>query len=342
MKNANNKTITSSKLAKLVKGELRASPDLLISGVAEPDHCSSGDVILIKKNPALFVEAMKKATLVIFPPNVEVPPSVPAIITENPDKAFIAVLSFFDPYDETPSTHHGIHPSAVIGKEVTMAAGVQMGENSVVGDHSYIHSNVVIGKNVSIGKNAVIHPGVVIYDNTIIGDDVLIKANTVIGGKGFGYIQADGIHHTVPQIGRVRIGNHVDIGACCCIDRATLGETLVEDWVKIDNLCQIAHNVVLKRAAIIISQVGISGSSSVGENSILAGQVGLADHVHVGKNVLVGAQSGVNKSIPDGEAWFGYPARPMMRAKRIEAVISKLPELYKDIDKIISGVKNNE
>lgn len=245
MPNTNKKILTSRTLAELLSGELTGASDIELNNIAEPSKCGTGDIVVIKKNPSTMAEAMAKASLVVTSKKTELPAGVNSIKVDDIDLAFIKILQVFDEYsDPTAMVHPSaiIHPTAIVGKEVSIGPNVQIGENCKIADGVVLYPNVIIGKNISIGERTVIHPSTTIYDKTIIGKDCLIKANSVIGGKGFGYHQAGGIHHAVPQIGIVRIGDHVDIGACCCVDRATLGETVIEDGVKIDNLVQIAHN----------------------------------------------------------------------------------------------------
>jgi len=191
--------------------------------------------------------------------------------------------------------------------------------------------NVYIGKNVIVGNNCRFYPGVVILDGAKIGDNVIIHGGTVIGADGFGYARHESGIKKVKQIGWVEIGSEVEIGANCTIDRGALGPTKVGRGSKIDNLVQIAHNVEIGEYCIIVSQVGISGSTKLGNGVILAGQVGLVGHIELGDGVTIGAQSGVSGSIPPGQTYFGYPARPIMETKRIEACLSRLPELFRRV-----------
>ena len=264
--------------------------------------------------------------------------SKPHIVSSNPKYHFSRVVELFSPYkpyEKTISPQAYIHPSAKIGKNVTILPFACIMEDVEIGDDTIIYPHVFIGKGSRIGSSCIIKSGVKIDDLTIIGDRVIIHHNTVVGGDGFGYVPHDGKNAKIPQIGRIRIGNDVEIGACVTIDRAALGETVIEDDVKIDNLVQIAHNVHIGAHSIIVAQVGIAGSSVLGEGCILAGQVGIADHVTIGDKVVVMAQSGVeDKEVPSGKILFGTPARDFMEQKRILAAQLRLPDLVKRVHEI--------
>ncbi|MCX7882810.1 MAG: UDP-3-O-(3-hydroxymyristoyl)glucosamine N-acyltransferase [Brevinematales bacterium] len=262
----------------------------------------------------------------------------PFLVSPHPKYSFSQVVAWFSPY--TPyergiSPQAYVHPSAKLGAGVTVMPFACIMEDAEIGENTVIYPHVFIGKGVKVGRECVIKAGVKIDDLTIIGERVIIHHNTVVGGDGFGYVVHEGRNVKIPQIGRIRIGNDVEIGACVTIDRAALGETVIEDDVKIDNLVQIAHNVHIGAHSIIVAQVGIAGSTSLGEGCILAGQVGVADHVTIGDRVVVMAQSGIeDKEVPSGKVLFGTPARDFMEQKRILAAQLRLPDLVKRVGEI--------
>ncbi|MFH2034902.1 MAG: UDP-3-O-(3-hydroxymyristoyl)glucosamine N-acyltransferase [Candidatus Zixiibacteriota bacterium] len=200
-----------------------------------------------------------------------------------------------------------------------------------MGEKSVIMPRIFIGNDVTIGRNCKIYPNVSILDGTKIGDNAIIHSGTVIGSDGFGFARHEKGIKKVKQIGYVEIGNDVEIGSNVSIDRGALGPTKIGNSVKIDNLVQIAHNVEIGDYSIIVAQVGISGSTKLGKGVILAGQVGVTGHLVLGDGVTVGAQSGVHTDIEAGKTYFGSPARDIMKAKRIEASVAKLPDLFKKI-----------
>jgi len=215
-----------------------------------------------------------------------------------------------------------VDESAAVGPFAVIDAGVAVGARTVICAGSYI------GRGSSVGEDCIIYPNATVRERVTIGDRVIIHPNAVVGSDGFGFATVEGVHLKVPQIGTVVVGDDVEIGAGTTIDRGTMGATVIGDGCKIDNLVQIAHNVTLGKGTILAAQVGIAGSTKVGAYVVMGGQVGLVGHIEVGDRVQIGAQSGVPKSIPAGETWFGYPARPIMETKRTEAYLRRLGDLY--------------
>ena len=189
----------------------------------------------------------------------------------------------------------------------------------------HLHSGAVVGRNCRLGDDVIIYPNAVLYDGTVLGDRVIVHANAVLGADGFGYRFQDGRHVKVPQLGRVEIGDDVEIGACTTIDRGTFQATRIGAGTKIDNLVQIGHNCQIGRHNLFVSQVGIAGSCSTGDYVVMAGQVGIADHVHIGDRAMIGAQAGVPSDVPAGERVLGAPARPEREQKRI-LCLDRLPD----------------
>ncbi len=223
-----------------------------------------------------------------------------------------------------------ISPSASIGENVSIADFVVIEDNVKIGNDSKIEANCVIKEGSVIGNNCHLFPNCTIYDNMVLGNSVVLHAGVVIGADGFGYILYDGVQEKVPQIGNVIIKDNVEIGANTCIDRGTLGSTIIEKNTKLDNLVQIGHNVRIGENTIICSQVGIAGSTTVGDLVYLAGQVGVADHVKIGNRVMAGAKSGIHSTLKDGIMVLGYPARDVALQRRIMAAETKLPDIYKN------------
>jgi len=215
-----------------------------------------------------------------------------------------------------------------------------LGENVKVGNNTKIYPNAYIGDNVTIGDNSIIHPGVNIYHDCIIGNHVTIHGGTIIGSDGFGFApQSDGSFKKVPQIGNVKIEDHVEIGANSTIDRATIGSTLIKKGAKLDNLIQVAHNVEIGNSSVIAAQAGISGSTKIGNGVMIGGQAGIVGHIQLGDGAKVNAQSGVSKSIEPGKAVTGSPAHDYTSALRSQAVTRKLPELEKRIIELETIIK---
>jgi UDP-3-O-[3-hydroxymyristoyl] glucosamine N-acyltransferase len=205
-----------------------------------------------------------------------------------------------------------------------------------------LYPGVYVGENSSIGEESVIYPNVSIYPGAVIGKRVILHSGVVVGADGFGYVKEGKKNVKIPQMGTVEIEDDVEIGANTTIDRATLGRTIIHRGVKIDNLVQVAHNVVIGEDSIIVAQVGIAGSTKIGRNVTLAGQVGLADHIEIGDNVMVGAQSGVSQNLTANQAYTGSPALPHRDFLRAATVFPKLPEMRRTLIEIERRLKKIE
>jgi UDP-3-O-[3-hydroxymyristoyl] glucosamine N-acyltransferase len=324
-------------LAELTGGRLEGDGDIIIESAAPIETAGNGEITFVANDKYLKFLKTTAASAVVLHEKVET--SLPNIIRHtNPYYAFALILDHL--YPEIVSVPAGIDKSAVIdnsaviGDNCTVGALSYIGRSSRLGKKVTVYPQVHIGNEVVIGDNCRLYPGVIINDNCTLSDNVTIHSGTVVGSDGFGYAQHDAGIKKVKQIGSVEIGYNVEIGANCTIDRGALGANRIGKHVKIDNLVQIAHNVEIGDYSIIVSQVGISGSTKLGKNVILAGQVGLVGHIELGDGVTVGAQSGVSKSVPAGKTLFGCPARDIMKTKRIEACLSKLPELFKRVKEI--------
>jgi UDP-3-O-[3-hydroxymyristoyl] glucosamine N-acyltransferase len=233
-----------------------------------------------------------------------------------------------------------VHPTAVVGRDVILGEGVSVQPFVVIEDGARIGANTVLGAHgyvghaASIGADCQIAPRVTVGARCVIGNRVIIHSGTVLGSDGFGFELSGGRHVKIPQIGIVQIDDDVEIGANVAIDRARFGRTWIQEGTKIDNLVQIAHNVVVGKHCLIVSQVGISGSTRLGNYVTLAGQVGVVGHIEIGDQTIVAAQSGVTKGIGPKQVAFGYPAMPLREAKEQLAHIGRLPKLYARVKKL--------
>ena len=238
-----------------------------------------------------------------------------------------------------------IAQSATIGKDVYVGAFACIGENTVVGDNTIIYPHSVIGDGVTIGNGCLIYPNVTIYEGCRIGNRVTIHAGTVIGADGFGFAPNAEGYDKIPQIGIVTIEDDVEIGANTCIDRSTMGSTIIRKGVKLDNLIQVAHNVEIGENTVMSAQVGIAGSTKVGSWCMFGGQVGLAGHITVGDKTFLGAQSGVPGNIKGNQTLIGTPPMKPKAYFRSQAIFRKLPEMYRQLDEMqkeIEKLKNNK
>ncbi len=251
--------------------------------------------------------------------------------------AFAQALPLFFP---DPLIQPGIHPPAVIAASAQVDPSAHVGAYCVIGDGavigagSVLHPRVTLGAEAEVGSECVLFPGVTIYHRCQIGHRVRLHAGAVVGSDGFGYVLDQGEHRKVPQVGNVIIHDDVELGANVTVDRGTLGPTVIGRGTKIDNLVQIGHNVQLGERCIVVAQVGIAGSTKIGSDTQIGGQVGIAGHLKIGDHVQIAAQSGVMHDIPSDEKWFGSPAQPDRKAKRVLLAIQQLPRLMKRVSEV--------
>jgi UDP-3-O-[3-hydroxymyristoyl] glucosamine N-acyltransferase len=250
---------------------------------------------------------------------------------------------FHPPADPLPP---GIHPSAVIDRDARIGEGARIGAHAVIGRGTVIGRDSVIGHGTVIGEDVLIGEGTLIYHNvtvregTKIGSRVIVHSGSTIGADGFGFApRPDGSYEKIPQLGIVVLEDDVEVGANCTIDRATMGETRVKSGAKLDNLIQVAHNVVIGENTVIAAQAGISGSTKIGRQSMIGGQVGITGHLSIADGTKIGAQSGVHRSVKEtGQTLFGSPALPHREAFRVQGVITQLPELLNTVRNLRKSV----
>ena len=327
-------------VAKKLGAVLEGSGEVEIIGVAGLNEATEGQITFMNEKRFTQLE-QTRASAVIVPLNAP-KVGVPLLRAKNPRLAFARAIELFTvkPYQPT-----GIHERAVIGQNVVIGKDPSIHPNVVIsdevkiGDRVTIYPGAWIGKGTTIGDDAVIYSNVSIRENLQIGNRVIIHAGATIGSDGFGYVTDEGIHHKIPQVGGVIIGDDVEIGANSTIDRATLGNTVIKRGTKIDNLVHVAHNVTIGEHCFLIAQVGIAGSCTLGNYVVLAGQVGLADHIRIGDRTMVSAQSGVIKDIEPGQVMGGYYAMPQREWLKVQALIPKLPELKKKVSDLESQVQ---
>jgi len=324
-------SFTLKELAALSDGELRGGDSTQeITGAASLSEAVPGEVTFYA-DPR-YLERLRKtrASAIFVPSDFSEPTAAAQIRVSNPSKAFEKVVLKLAP--KPIEFAAGVHPTAVVDPSAKLGRGVSIQPHAVVepnviiGDKTVIGAGSYVGHESVIGDSCVIYPNVTIRERTRIGARVVIHSGAIIGADGFGFESVDGRYQKIPQIGIVQIDDDVEIGANTTIDRARFGRTWMQEGVKIDNLVQIAHNVIIGKNSIIAAQTGISGSTRVGENVKMAGQVGVIGHLTIQDNTIVAAQSGISKDLPGG-AWFGSPAVPLPEAKRQIALIHRLGSL---------------
>ena len=320
-------------LAREVGGKVIGDGSVVISGLAGIEGAQEGD-ITFASNERLFPQLKETTASAAIVPQEIADLSLPLLIVKNPLLAAAKILALFTqrPYVAAGvSPLAWVSPSAKVSKDVTVHPFATIGDGAEIGPRVTIYPFVSIGPRAVIGEDCVLYPHVTIYPGCVLGKRVIVHAGTVIGADGFGFVKDGDAHVKIPQVGIVEIEDDVEIGANCCIDRATFGKTLIKKGVKFDNLVQVGHNVQIGEHSIIVSQVGISGSTKLGKNVTLAGQVGLVDHIEIGDNVMIGAQSGVAKDVPANQIVLGTPHLPYRQFLRVAAVWTKLPELKKEL-----------
>ncbi|MFH1202568.1 MAG: UDP-3-O-(3-hydroxymyristoyl)glucosamine N-acyltransferase [Candidatus Omnitrophota bacterium] len=336
---------TLKEIAEFLDGEVVGNPQTVITGVCGIKEAKKGDITFVANPKYAGLMQETEASAIITSTEIERGPK-PIIRTENPSLAFAKMLSLVVPVEV--KYPQGIHPTAIIGEGVKLGKAVALGAYVVVcdkvelDDNAIIYAGCYLGHYTKIGRDSIIYPNVSIRERVTIGNRVVIHSGTVIGSDGFGFAKVKGIHQRIPQIGIVVIEDDVEIGSNVTIDRARFDKTVVGRGTKIDNLVQIAHNVVVGENSIIIAQAGVSGSTTVGNNVILAGQAGIVGHISIGDNAIVAAQAGVTKTVAANTKVSGYPAKPHNIAKRVNACVQRLPATMKTIDELKKKIEELE
>lgn len=337
--------MTLGEVAAIVDGEVVGDKGIYVTGICGIKEANEGDLTFVANNKYLPLMKHTRASAIITSKDVK-KANKPIIRTDNPSLAFAKMVSLMAPNEAVHPK--GVDSRAVIGKnvklgrDVAVQAYVVIEDNVQIGDRTILYAGTYAGANTRIGSGCLIYPRVTIRECVTIGDRVIIHSGTVIGSDGFGFATVCGVHHKIPQIGTVVIEDDVEIGANVTIDRARFGMTIIGKGTKIDNLVQIAHNVEIGENSIIVAQSGISGSTKVGNGVIMAGQSGVVGHITIGDNSIIAAKSGVAKSLPPGSKVFGYPARPIEKTRRINACLTRLPDLFRFISFIEKKLKERK
>lgn len=336
--NINRMQFTAQQIAGLLHGTVDGNPEATVQELSKIEEGHEGSLSFLA-NPKYTPYIYKtRASIVIvhrdFTP--EFPVESTLIRVDDPYTAFARLLEMYDKLkDERTGVARSavIAASAVIGKDAYIGDLVFVGEHSVIGEGVKIHPQVYIGENVMVGSGTVLHPGVRLMKGSVVGRDCILHPGVVIGSDGFGFApQEDHHYQKVAQIGNVVIEDEVEIGANTTVDRATLGSTIIRKGVKLDNLIQVAHNVVIGENTVIAAQTGISGSTRIGRNCLIGGQAGIIGHLQIGDNVRIAAQSGVTSNISDNETVMGAPAYEIKKYRISYIHFRNLDKYVKRID----------
>jgi UDP-3-O-[3-hydroxymyristoyl] glucosamine N-acyltransferase len=316
--------IKLAEAAEIVNGNIIGDKDITISSFAKIEEAKPGELtFLYLDSYKKFFPTTKASAIIVKKDFSKTRNDITYIEVESPNKAFAELLQhYFKPDYKLSGSNStaSIHSTAVVGENTAVGKNVVISEGCKIGSNVKIFHNAVLLENVEIGDNSVIFQNVSIREGSRIGKNVIIHANSVIGSDGFGYdIDENKVFHKVPQIGIVIIEDDVEIGSNVSVDRASLGATVIRKGVKIDNLVQVAHNVVIGENSIVAGQAGIAGSTKIGKNCYLLGQAGVSGHLEIADNVILHVQSGTGKSITKAGNYFGSPAKEIKEAFKLEA-----------------------
>jgi len=327
-------TLTVRELAESSSGEVAGDASLTINGAASLAEATPGEITFYG-NPRYLAAFRKTRASAAFVPQDFEEQIVPAQIrVASPSKAFEQVVLRFAP--QPIVFPPGIHPSAIVAGDASLGKEIVVGAHAVIepgvrlGDGTRIGANSYVGYESTIGERCVIYPNVTIRERSRIGNRVIIHSGVVIGSDGFGFEMGAAGHKKVPQIGIVQIDDDVEIGANTTIDRARFGRTWIQEGVKIDNLVQVAHNVVIGKYSIIVAQVGIAGSVRIGSGVVIGGQAGIIGHIEIDDGTMIGAQTGVSKSLHGG-TWWATPAAPLKESLDQLAWVRRLGKLFERV-----------
>ena len=328
-----NQRVRIDELAQFVQGQVHGSGDIEITGVASLDHAKPGDLAFITDlKLAKLAHQSRASAFVTAQPLID--DTRPQLLTPNPLYAFSRLTHR---YFVAPSSTAGIAPNIVkgidvrIGPDTAIGSFVTLGDRVQLGARVTLHPGVVLGHDTIVGDDSTLHPNVTVLDGCHIGTRVVVHSGTVIGSDGFGYVQHEGQHQKIPQLGTVVIEDDVELGANVTIDRATFGSTTIKRGTKIDNQVQIAHNVYIGEDCIIVAQAGIAGSTTLQNQVMVGGQAGIVDHITIGPQAKIAAGTGVTKNVESGQTVGGHMAFDYKAWLKSQALYQRLPELRKEI-----------
>jgi len=325
---------TLGELADYAGGRVVGDPNVVIRSASTLGRAKEGDIsFLVNRKYQKQLRSTKASAVIVGKDTTEAP--VPLLVAEDPYYAFMQIMVLLHGHRKHKkvgvSPRASISDSAKVGVDCHIHDFVVIADEAKIGDGCIIYPSVYIGQGVQIGNDSIIYPNVSIYDGCKIGNRVIINANSTIGEDGFGYASYKGVHHKIPQIGGVVIEDDVEIGACCGVERGTLGDTIIGQGSKLGDLVTIGHGAKIGPYCLLVAQVGIAGSTTLGHHCVVGGQVGIVGHVNIGNNVTIAAQAGVVNNIADGQVVVGAPAIEASHGKRAYSMIQYLPEMRQNI-----------
>ena len=330
---------TAKQIAEFIGGRVEGDENATVHTFAKIEEGTPGAISFLSNPKYTHFVYTTTSSIVLINEDVELERPVKATLIRV-SNAYECVAKLLQLYEASKPRKKGIDSlafiskTAKIGKDCYIGAFCYIGDNVEIGDNCEIHPHTVIEENAKIKNHCLLYPNVTIYHDCQIGNNVTIHSGTVIGADGFGFAPSTEGYDKIPQIGIVTIEDNVEVGANTCIDRSTMGSTVIKQGVKIDNLVQIAHNVEVGENTVMSAQVGIAGSTKVGAWCMFGGQVGLAGHIHVGDKTFLGAQSGVPGNIKGNETLIGTPPMAPKSYFRSQAIFRRLPEIYKEVSEL--------
>lgn len=328
---------TAEQIANVIGGRVEGNKDAKVHTFAKIEEGTEGAISFLSNPKYTHYLYNTKSSIVIVNEDVELEKDVDATLIRVPN-AYESIAKLLQIYEASKPKKTGvapqayIAPSAKLGNNCYVGPFAYVGEGAEIGDGCQIYPHAVVGDNVKVGSNCIFYPNTTIYQGCKIGNNVTIHAGSVIGADGFGFAPGADGYDKIPQIGIVVIEDNVEIGANTCVDRSTMGATVIHKGVKLDNLVQVAHNVEIGENTVMSAQVGIAGSTKVGSWCMFGGQVGLAGHITIGDKTFLGAQSGVPGSLKGGEELIGTPPMNPRQYFKSQAIFRRLPDMYKDLN----------
>jgi UDP-3-O-[3-hydroxymyristoyl] glucosamine N-acyltransferase len=334
---------TLAELAGYVEGQIRGDGNVVIKSASTLSRAVEGDISFLANSKYEKQLASTKASAVIVGRDIVTTATVPLLVCEDPYYAFMQIMVMLHGHRKHKKTgissKADISDKAKIGVDCHIHSFVTIDDDAKIGNGTIIYPGCYIGRGVEISSDCILYPNVVIYDGCKLGKRVIVNANSVIGEDGFGYASHKGVHHKIPQVGNVVVEDDVEIGACCGIERGTLGDTVIGQDSKLGDLVTIGHGSRIGPHCLLVAQVGVAGSTNLGHHCVVGGQVGIVGHVNIGNNVMIAAQAGVINSVGDNKVILGAPAIDANIGKRAYSTIQYLPDMRQGIKELREKVQ---
>lgn len=336
---------TAKQIAAYIGGEIVGDENATVNTFAKIEEGVEGALSFLAnpKYASYIYETQSTIVLVNNDFVPEKPIQATLIKTANAYESLAKLMALYEsvkPKKQGISSMASVAASATIGENVYIGPFVFVGENAVIGDNTIIEANASVGDNATVGSDCILYSNVTIYHDCKVGNRCILHAGSVVGADGFGFAPGANGYEKIPQIGIAILEDDVEIGANTCIDRATMGATIIKRGVKLDNMVQVAHNVVIDEHTVMAAQCGVAGSTKIGSWCMVGGQSGISGHIKLGNQVKVGGHSGVSNNVQDGKAVMGYPAFDHAQFARATVIFKKLPDMYREMDTLKKEIES--